>query len=1014
MRTRVVPVGDGGPPRHSSSACAVWCLALQFLAALLTSATVGATDLRSVLTEYTLASWSEKDGLPDGSIYALAQDTDGYLWVGTSQGPYRFDGQRFTPFMALSPDDGPARQVRALLATRGGGMWLGFGAPGGVALFEGGRLRAYGPTEGLPSVAVTGLAEDAAGRVWAGTAAGLYQFDGARWTRWDRDRGLPDGAVGALYRSPAGRFHVAAGRTLLVLDPDGQRFREVASLHEEARAIVEDPFGKLVVTDQLDGFRRADGTAPALGHAERGRGRAILRDSRNNLWVGTAGQGLWRVQLDGQGAVIFTERATALTGLLADGVVAVMEDREGNIWGATPEGINRLTPHKVAQVTDIGLVAGVETAGPHALWVGTVDELLQLHTGGRRPQLEHFGLGGGRLRALHADRSGTLWVATDRGPSRLQGNRLVPLAVQPGELVPKAIDTMTSDGAGGVWLFDAERGLLHWSHDRFDRPALPAALQRAGVEATLTDSRGRVWMAFTTGDVALAEGDGLRVFSRADGLEGGVYQAIVEDAEHVIWLGGTNGLTKYDGRFVTARSGDGFPVANITAIVDDQRGTLWIGSGSGILQIRREECERLFAQPHHQAQYRILDRADGLAGLPYVYSRNRRAIRSEDGRLWFVTGRGLTVIDPAALRTTDAPHPVRVEGILANGARMPIGPGLELPAGTTRLEVEYTAINLTSPLRQHFRYRLEGFDSEWIEAGPRRQAFYTNLPPKDYRFQVMTSDADDDWNGLAAELAFTIQPMFYQTTWFLVVCAGALVLVVGVSWRLHLAGVRRQFAMLIGERARLSRELHDTLLQSLVGIALQFDALATDPEFSPNDVQRRELVNMRRRIEGYIREARQSISDLRTPRRGTQDLATALRDAAEREGDGKAVEFTLEQQGSPRAFPAELEDQLLKIGREAIVNAVRHSHGDRIAIQLDSGEDSVTLRVTDNGVGFDPGTPRPDGDAHYGLTSMRERAEELGGQLMIDSASGRGTRVEAIIPLPDASRWKGHAEHTVN
>ncbi|MGE3958962.1 MAG: two-component regulator propeller domain-containing protein [Vicinamibacterales bacterium] len=1014
MRTAIFSIGDGGPLRRAWPGRAVRGVCLSILLAACAVAPVRATDLRSVLTDYTLASWSEKDGLPDGSIYALAQDTDGYLWVGTSQGPYRFDGQRFTPFPVLTTDAGPVRPVRAFLPTGTGGMWLGFGAPGGIALFEGGRVRAYGPADGLPSVAVAALAQDAEGRIWAGTAAGLYRFDGDRWQRWDRDRGVPDGAVGALYRSPAGRFHVAAGRSLVVLDPDGQRFRETAALHEDARAIAEDPFGSLVVTDQLDGFRRVDRSAPALVHAERGRGRAILLDSRNNLWVGTAGQGLWRVQLDAQGKVLFTERATALTGLLADGVLVVMEDREGNIWGATPEGINRLTPHKVAQVTDIGLVAGVEAAGPHALWVGTVDELLRLHTGGRRPELEHFGLGGGRLRALHADRHGTLWVATDRGPSRLQGNRLVPLPAQSGGPLPQAIDTMTSDGDGGIWLFDAERGLLRWRRNRFDRPALPAALQRAGVEATLTDSLGRVWIAFTTGDVALAAGEDFRIFGKAEGLTGGVYQAIVEDAQHVIWLGGTNGLTKYDGRFVTARSDNGFPVANITAIVDDQRGTLWIGSGSGILQIRRDECERLLAQPHYQAQYRILDRADGLAGLPYVYSRNRRAIRSEDGRLWFVTGRGLTVIDPAGLRVIEARHPVRVEGILANGARIPVGPSLELPAGTTRIEVEYTAINLTSPLRQHFRYRLEGFDSEWILAGPRRQAFYTNLPPRDYRFRVTTSDADDDWNGPVAELAFTIQPMFYQTTWFLVVCVGALALVVGVSWRLHLAGVRRQFAMLIGERARLSRELHDTLLQSLVGIALQFDALATDPEFSPNDVQRRELVSMRRRIEGYIREARQSISDLRAPRRGTQDLATALRDAAEREGDGKAVEFTLEQQGSPRAFPAELEDQLLKIGREAIVNAVRHSHGDRIAIQLDSGEDSVTLRVTDNGVGFDPGTPRPDGDAHYGLTSMRERAEELGGQLMIDSASGRGTRVEAVIPLPEASRWKGHAEHAAN
>ena len=302
-----------------------------------------------------------------------------------------------------------------------------------------------------------------------------------------------------------------------------------------------------------------------------------------------------------------------------------------------------------------------------------------------------------------------------------------------------------------------------------------------------------------------------------------------------------------------------------------------------------------------------------------------------------------------------------------------------------------------------------------MDAGTRRQAFYTNLPPRSYTFQVMSSDAEGSWTKAeTVALPFSIRPMFYQTTWFLGLSIVGIALAVGASWRLHVRRVRRQFALLIGERARLSRELHDTLLQSLVGIALQFDAMANDPQFTSSQSQRWEFVRLRKRVEDYIREARQSISDLRSPRLDTHDLATALREAGEREVDGRAIELSFQQRGTPRAYPAGLEEQLLKIGREAIVNAARHADADRIAIELESSDSALTLRVIDNGRGFDPSAAASDGTPHYGLTSMRERAEDVGGHFTIESVEGQGTRVETTVPLQDASRGKRHVEPTLH
>ncbi len=305
----------------------------------------------------------------------------------------------------------------------------------------------------------------------------------------------------------------------------------------------------------------------------------------------------------------------------------------------------------------------------------------------------------------------------------------------------------------------------------------------------------------------------------------------------------------------------------------------------------------------------------------------------------------------------DTPSRVRIEGAVADDIRLRADPGLRLPARSTRLEIEYTALNLTSPLKQHFRYQLEGFDAGWIEAGTRRQAFYTNLPPRRYRFRVMSGDGDGTWTQSGAVWEFSIKPMFYQTAWFMVVCAAATVLAIGGAWRLHVRQVRRQFALLIGERARLSREIHDTLLQSLVGVALQFDAMANDSD-GTSDSRKERFVRMRKQVEEYIREARQSIWDLRSPTLKGQDLIAALREAGERATNGNGVGFALDVRGTPRRYPARTEEQILRIGQEAIVNAIRHAHAGQVSVELDFADASLRLRVSDDGSGVRSGSDR--------------------------------------------------------
>ncbi|MGE3507951.1 MAG: two-component regulator propeller domain-containing protein [Vicinamibacterales bacterium] len=962
-----------------------------------------ATDLRNVLTGYSVTSWSQLDGLPAGVVYALAQDDDGYLWIATDDGPYRFDGVRFSGWDQLSDEELPSKTVRALRVDRTGALWVGYGGAGGVSRLAHARADNFGPAEGLPASAVSSLVEDAHGLLWAGTGVGLFFFRDGAWHKFPSDRGLPDESVfTATFLDGRKQMYVGNALGFYRYRDVDQRFEQVEATSDIPRAIADDPLGNLLVTDEIAAFRQVGARQGPVGFSGRGRGRQLLRDRRGNLWVGTSGQGLWRVRFDPAGGVLFTERATALSGLLADGVVALIEDREGNIWSGTIEGLNRLTPHKVAQITEIGLVAGVEAGREGSVWIGTVDELIRFDSSTARRADERIAMGGARLRSLHTDERGTLWVGTTQGLARVSGGRLVPVAVATPDDMPRQVDTITSDGRGGVWLFDIERGLLRYNGGRFWRAPLPRSLARTRVSATYTDSTGRAWFAFSDGHIAMSAGEELRILGPENGVDGGVYQAIYEDGHHAIWLGGTAGLTRYtDGRFVTLRQGNGFPVNNLTAIVEDDADYLWLGSGVGIIRIHRDECAHAARDPAYQVQYRLYDRGDGLAGLPFVYSTNRRAIRASDGGLWFVTARGLTVIDPDEMRTDEAKRPVRIEGIVADGVRVRGEINLALPARTSRVEIEFTTLNLTSPLKQQFRYRLEGFDADWISAGTRRQAFYTNLPPRAYRFRVMSSDIDGSWIGPGETIAFEIEPVFYQTRWFMALAVGLLVTAVAGAWRIHVRQVRRQFALLIGERARLSRAIHDTLLQSLVGIALQCDAMANDTASSQ---QRDRFVRMRKQVEEYIREARQSIWDLRSPQLANRDLVSALREAGERATTGAGVGFSLSVSGHPRRLSSRVEEQLLRIGQEAVVNAVRHARADHVQVEIEFGDETLSLRVHDNGQGFEPArVAASHANGHYGLTSMRERAEQVGGRLHVESAPGRGTHIEATVPTAPAA-----------
>ncbi len=954
-----------------------------------------AADLANLLTGYSLTSWGQKDGLPPSVIWTVARDVEGYLWLGTDAGPIRFDGVRFVPWRMRGSMPLPASPVRALWAAGDGSIWMGFGESGGVSRLLNGGVRNYGREDGLPEGAITLLMGEPDGSVWAGNRQGLYRLTGDRWEF--SGHGLPQAIIYSMFVDHRGRRFVGTAEGLFRRDATQEKFERFDGSAGPIRGVVGDDHGQLWVTDPVRGFRQLSSTKEMP--AERGNGLSLLHDSKGNLWVGTGGQGLWRVRLDAVWAFSGIERTMSLVGFSNDGVTSIVEDDDGSIWIATFDGLNRLVPHKMAPVTNLGVIGGIEATRDGSVWLGAVDELIQFGRTQVKPVRTPQAFHGTLPSAMHADRAGTLWVATNRELLRIVNGQssILPLLKPP---LPQ-ISAITSDVQGGIWLADRERGLFRWSNGRLKAVAVPTALANVQVLYSRGVRSGDVWFSFADGSVGAANvnGDfGVRIDSNVSG--GSVFRAIYEDAAGTIWLGRTNAIVSIaNGRTTTLGRTNGFPAGSVISIVEDERAGLWLGlEGMGIVRIGADEFRKAQDSSSYQIRYRLYDKFDGFAGAPR-WRGNSSSARSEDGRLWFVSARGVTIVEPHTLEHEQAvPMRINIEGAAVDGQKIQTVPSVRLPARTVGIEIDYTVPNLLSPLKTRFRYHLEGFDSDWIDAGTRRQAFYMNLPPRHYRFRAQASNADGTWNEQDASWDFSVNAHFYQTGWFITTCIALVVAIPWAAWRLRIRQVRTQFSLLLAERTRLSREIHDTVLQGLIGVGLQCDAIARQLEVTPLAVTGERLLGVRRDAEEFVREARQSISNLRSPKPQAGNLISALRQAGERATAGHSISFDMTVTGTPTGRWADAEEQLYRIAQEALANAVRHSQARQVHLELCHEPTAIVLRVIDDGRGFDVETV-VDGNGHCGLLSMKERAEAVAGSLTITSSEGRGAQIEAVVPI---------------
>jgi ligand-binding sensor domain-containing protein/signal transduction histidine kinase len=983
--------------RRSSS---LHWLSIVFSLLLMGSETALGLDSPRELSRFGHEVWLTENGLPQNTVHAIAQTRDGYIWIGTEEGLARFDGVRFTVFDKQNTPELKSNYIRTLLADRQGALWIGTAQ--GLVRMQNGRFTVFTSDDGLPSETIQAVHEDREGNLWVATAAGLGLLKSGGLTTFTTKERLISGSIQALFEDADGALWIATpygvGR---IKDGKFTNYTVRDGLGSNSvRAIQQDRDGRLWF-GSLGGLTSFNGSRFTTYTTRDGlpndRIISLHADRDGGLLIGTAG-GLCRF-IDGR----FTgfNRGEALS---TSTILSILEDLEGNVWiGTESGGINLLKDTKFATYTvrnglSNDLVKSIHEDQQGNTWIGTDGGGLNLLKDGKfSVYTTRHGLSSNVVLALFSDNAGNLWVGTPDGLNRFNQGKFTIYTSADG-LANNDVRSISSDRRGNLWI-GTRGGLTRMKDGVFKTFTEVDGLPNDLITTLHEDARGNLWIG-TFGGLSRLTNEEFTTFTTSDGLSSDAVISLHEDSDGTLWIG-TNGggLNRMkDGKFTAYTTSNGLLDDVVYRILEDGRNNLWLSCRKGVFHIGKKELDE-FANGTITAIAPVAyGTADGMMTRECSGGGDPAGWRGLDGKLWFPTIKGVAMIDPERIKTNSHAPPVVIEQIRIDDKSVGLSDRIELPAGTTRFDLYYTAPSFVAPEKVRFKYKLEGFDNDWIDSGTRRIASYTNLRPGAYTFRVIASNNDGVWNQTGAAFAVYLKPYFYQTYWFYAVCVIVLAMLAWLLFRLRVRGMQAQFGAVLAERTRIAREIHDNLAQEMAGISVQLEVVAR--KMPPGaETAMTYLDRARQQVRHGIAEARRYVWELRSPALENNDLPTALAETARRLTHDTAIQAQVEVNGTFRPLAQSVEDNLLRIGQEAMNNAVKHAQAQRILVNLVFDARRVQLIVRDDGRGFDNEVAQNGRGGHFGLIGMRERAEQLGGTLSIHSADGSGTEVVADVPI---------------
>jgi signal transduction histidine kinase/ligand-binding sensor domain-containing protein len=981
--------------------------------------------------------WTLMDGVP-GEVHALAQTTDGYLWLGTAAGLFRFDGIRFQQYEAPSGQAFSQRNVFSLFATQDGGLWVGFWY-GGVSFLKDGKVTNYGEQNGLPSRPILAFARDRQGMIWAAAGTdGLTMLEGSQWKKIGTDWNFT-GTATTVFMDHTGTLWVGTPDSVVFLSEGAQKFQTAADHLKYVAKFAETPSGTLWMAETGRSVRPVP-LAPKDSIRQDPEiiigSQAITLDDQGSLWITSLGDGIRRVPDPAHLADSRMEKSdptleafTQEKGLTGNFVYSILHDREGNIWIGTSVGLDRFRQSALVPLSFApgSVITALAAGDQNSIWTAGLNRPLVRVEDGKIAPLQRFPLDN-YIDCAYRDPEGVIWIGTHSQLVRFADERIHPinrlkerasytqdhgeildagLTLRPVDL-PKDHEivlspetrprALTMDRSGRLWLSVSGKGVF-----RLDGPAWTSLESLGGPKGSaiseFTDNDGRVWFGFANNVIAVLDGNKVQTFSRKDGVSVGSVMSFQADGRS-IWIGGDLGLALFDGsHFQLVVPADGNAFGGISGIMVVAEDGLWFPENRGVIHIPEAELRQFRSNPAYRVTFETFGLLDGLPAQLQRTHVLPSAIQSTDGLLWFATNQGLVWIDPKRISRNPIPPPVSIESIAANNKTYNLSPSLTLPARTQNLQIAYTGLSLSIPERVRFKYRLEGQDKDWQDVGTRREAFYTNIAPGTYRFHVIACNNDGVWNDEGATFSFRIAPAWYQTDWFLLLCGAIGLLMVWAIHRLRVRQIARalsaRFDERLAERTRLARELHDTLLQTIQGSKMVADD-ALD--------QSTDMVHMRRAMERLSKwlgqatlEGRAALKSLRISTRERNNLAESLRHAAEDVADQSPMELSFSVTGEAREMHPIVRDEIYHIGCEAIRNAYTHSRGTRLEVELGYAR-GLLMRIRDNGVGMEESLADKGREGHFGLQGMRERAGRIGATLTIVSYAVTGTEITLSVP----------------